>query len=124
MSFRSTIYSTIANPTYIVVKETDEDIPSGDDGVLTIVAPVQGRYILTSSMYVTGDLALFEVSGVCGSQAFTIDTLGADFTAYRSWGATILDCNGVDDVVITLTCNSTGDWTFTAGSYIELIRVG
>jgi hypothetical protein len=82
-------------------------------------------------MYGTVQAGVFndvETEGTIGASTFSIDKLtiatGGGLSGYRSSGCVVVDCNGIDDVVVTLTADiSAGTWTFKELSYIEVIRI-
>ena len=132
MSFKSAIGSTYGS--FSVVEQQVADIAGKADGsseTLTITAPPAGKYILSVSMYATVQTGVFNdvaVAGTIGTSTFPIDKLtiatGAGLAGYRSSGCVVVDCNGVDDVDVSITCDlSAGTWTFKELSYIEVIRV-
>jgi len=133
MSFKSAVGSTYSGAFSSVVSQSVDVAgkATATAGTLTIPAPPAGKYILSSSLYGTSQAGSFldvEVEGTIGATAFSIDkqvvVVGAGLSEYRSSGCVVVDCNGIDDVVVALTCGlSAGTWTFKEGSYIEVARL-
>jgi hypothetical protein len=133
MSFKSAVGSTYSGAFSTVVSQ-EVDVAgkvSATSGTLTIPAPPAGKYILSSSFLGTsqgGSFTSVLVGGTASGVAFDVDKqvllVGAGLSEYRSSGCVIIDCNGISDVVVSLTCGlSAGTWTFKEGSYIEVARL-
>lgn len=133
MSFKSAVGSTYAS--FSIVEDQVADVAgktTGQTETLTITAPPAGKYLLSASMYVTAQLTgVFtdiEVAGTIGATALNIEKItigaGAGLKEYRCSGSIVVDCNGVDDIDMNVTCDISADtWTFKEGSFIEIIRV-
>lgn len=115
-------------PSYLSTVSADiTGIASGDNGTLTYSGVPAGRYIVSYSLYATGALDLYNASITTtadNADLTLVEMSSGVLTAYRASGSVIVQCDGVNDVEITLTCDtSAGTWTFKEGSYMEIVSV-
>lgn len=130
MSFKSSVGSPYASPqTYFSSTATDlASLASGATETFTIVKPAVGTYVLSTSIYVTSQGGSFTDVDVSGESpvgtSFDIDKLTSTFTGIRTSGATIILCNGIDDLTVSVTATvGAGTWTLKEGSYVEIVRI-